>query len=155
MLLVNKMGNDNTKERRRALLPPNPRLEKGYSCYYYKLSSFPMSLEKYKCTVLDRTPDYKLYTLRDDTIPEKIYSQIPYIYVSSAREPNGWDDYFKIGTIIKTNEGGRLCDAEIIDIHYDSLTGKNIDIKELKTGFTRYGVRPTNFYFNVEYYRDW
>lgn len=154
------MGNDHAKERRRALLPPNPKLQKGYSAYYHRISSFPQGMEKTKCIVVNHTPDYKFYDLRDDKDKERFFLNIPYLYVSGCRDPYTWYDYFKIGTVVATTlgnvaNGNKPRDAEIVDIRPDPVTEVIVDLKDLKTGFTTYGVSPSKFYFNIEYYKDW
>lgn len=154
------MGNAKFKDSRRALMPPNPMLCKNYTCYYHKITSFPEGMERKKCTVIDHTPDKKLYTLRDDNDRDKYYSMIPYIYVSSYRTPYSWEDYFKPGTIIKTtsptlSHDGKPRRAEIIAVHRASDGMTTMDIKDLKTGFTVFGVYCSNILFDIEFYKDW
>lgn len=149
------MGNDSFKEKRRALLPPNPHLNVGYSGYFHKISSFPEGMERHRCTIIGHSPDYKTYILRDDTDRDRVYMEIPHIYVSGLSKPYEWDDYFKVGTIVKTTAFGNVPESsEILEIRHEEPE-LLVDLKSLKTGFVVYGVSPRSFYFDVDFYRDW
>jgi hypothetical protein len=110
-------------------------------------------MSKDKCVVLDHSKDHKLYTLQDD-LTQQVYTNIPHIYVSSSRLPYEWGDYFKVGTIVKfTGVNGKL--AEIVDIRHDDEFEAVVDLKELSTGFLKFSARPSAFYLDISYYRDW
>ena len=155
------MGNAKFKDARRAQMPPNPMFNKNYTCYYHKITSFPEGMEVRKCTVVNHSPDKRMYSLRDDTDPDKCYTAIPYIYLSSYRDgPLSWDDYFKVGTIVRTTVKSLTHDgvprqAEITEIRRakDGLT--TMDLKDLKTGFTVYGVSCASVMFDIGFYKDW
>lgn len=147
------MGNSPEKERRMAIMPKIPDMRKGYSCYYYKLRSYPSEFKMEKCTITDISSDKKLYTLKLDSDPNMVYTHIPYLYISSTRLPRTWDDYFKVGTIVRTVPNKTR--AEILEIRHDKDYQALVDLKELKTGFTKYGYTPSQFYFDANYYKDW
>jgi hypothetical protein len=154
------MGNAQYKENKRSQIPPNPMLEKNYSCYYHTITSFPEGMTFKKCTVKDHTPDKKFYTLKDDKEKDKYYVMIPYIYVSSFSRPYTWDDYFKAGTVVKTtvpslSHDGQPRRAEIVQVHREKDGLTTMDLKDVKTGFTVYGVSCANILFDIEFYRDW
>jgi hypothetical protein len=75
--------------------------------------------------------------------------------VSGYRLPYSWDDFFKVGTVVCNALKQPARDAEILAISRDEFDDVTIVIKDLKTGFVTYGVKPTDFYFNVNYYKDW
>lgn len=147
---VGQMGNSQLRLRRLALVPQNPMLLKGYSCYYHNvISSIPSAMVKTKGVILDYTPDHKLYTIKcDDGV---IHSAIPHLYVSSSRTPSAWEDYFKPGVIVRW--GGKQC--EIVDIRSDKEYEAVLDVKELSTGFTRFGVPASSLLLDINYYKDW
>jgi hypothetical protein len=155
------MGNTHLVESKRALMPPNPMLHKNYTCYYHRITSFPEGMEVKKCTVMDHTPNKKMYSLRDDTDPTKHYTMIPHIYLSSYRSgPLSWNDYFKVGTIVKTTCGGLSYDggprrAEITAVNRARDGRTTVDLKDLKTGFTVYGVSCAYITFDIGFYKDW
>ena len=150
------MGNSYEKQSRCAIMPQNPMLSKGYTCYFYRLSTFAPSMEKIKCTVVDFSNNHKLYHLRAD-VGHKEYNHIPYFYVSPGSQPYTWEDYFKIGTVVRHRGtgDGRPLQAVIIDIRQDVEYDAVVDIKNIKTGFVTYGVRPSMYYLDVPYYKDW
>ena len=155
------MGNTQFVESRRAIMPPNPMLNKNYTCYYHRITSFPEGMESRKCTVTDHTIDKKMYSLRDDEDPDKYYVMIPYIYISSySKGPRSWEDYFKVGTIVKTtskalSHDGQPRQAEIIAVNRAKDGRTTVDLKDLKTGFTVYGVSCANIIFDIDFYKDW
>jgi hypothetical protein len=152
------MGNSALREHKRALLPQNPRAEKGYSCYFHHISSFPNSIEHTSCTVLDHTSDFKYYTLRDNKDKYRIFKDIPYIYVSGGRRPHTWDDYFKIGTVVKRahiNNQNMPKSAEIVDVRCDQDVQRLVDLRDMKTGFTYYNVAPDQYFLDVAFCQDW
>jgi hypothetical protein len=150
------MGNNHEKQYRRAIMPQNLMIPKGYTCYFYRISSFPSSMEKIKCTVMGFSSNHKLYHLRDDHGHNE-YRFIPYFYIGPGLQPYIWDDYFKVGTIVryKATTKGHANQAEIIDVHEDSEFDKVVDIKDMRNGFVIYNVQPSMYYLDVPYYKDW
>lgn len=152
------MGNSHFKESKRALIPGNPNLNKNYTCYYHKVSSFPDGMERHKCTVLDHSDDKSFYMLRNDADPRIIYNKVPYFFISSYKSPYSWDDYFKVGTIVLTNikqltnDTTKFKRAEIVNINNDKNDTPTMDLKDIETGFVVYCVPCAIIRFDVDFY---
>jgi hypothetical protein len=110
-----------------------------------------------RCTVIGHSTDHKTYTIKDDNTGD-IYNSIPYIYLSSINKPLSWDDYFQVGSVVSTlinSIDGKPRSAEIMEIRYDSVRQRVVDIKDIKTGYNSFNVDPSNFYLDVTFVKDW
>lgn len=157
------MGNSNSYENDTITIPSWERsLMKGYDCHYYIISSDPDLFQVRKCVVLDHDNEKLHYTLKDIEL-DLIYEDIPSVFVSSCRVSNKWEDYFKIGTVVKTNttsvdrlkqDTKRFTNrARIADIRNDLEDGVTLDLVDLKTGFRAYRVTPSQFALDKSYYK--
>lgn len=136
-------------------------LHKNYNCHYYIISSDPNLFQTRKCLVLDHSENKLYYTLKDLEL-DLIYENVPSVFVSSSRINYSWDSYFKIGTVVKTNatmidkstmNGKFKGRARISDIKMDTEKGVAVDLVDLRTNYRAYGVPPSEFALDKEYYR--
>lgn len=156
------MGNKQSCDNDTVQLPHWERnLHKGYNCNYYVVTSDPELFQKRKCVVLDHDDKKFHYTLKDIEL-DLIYEDIPSCFISSSRLDYSWEDYFKMGTVVKTNatsvdkdkKGGDFKhQARISDIKRDMENGVTLDLVDLKTGFRAYCIRPSEFVLDKSYYR--
>lgn len=136
-------------------------LQKNYNCHYYIISSDPNLFEKRKCLVIDHDERKMHYTLKDLEV-DLLYEDVPSVFVSSSRVDYTWENYFKIGTVVKTNatmlgndknDNKLVGRARITDVMFDAEIGVSVDLIDLKTNFRAYRVPPSKFALDKDYYR--
>lgn len=133
-------------------------LQKGYNCHYYLISSDPELFQKRKCVIIDHDDTKRHYTLKDIEL-ELLYEDVPAVFVSSSRVDYDWGSYFKPGTIVKTNattveKHGKFNNrARISNMNLDSDNGITVDLVDIRTNFRAYGVIPSEFVLDKDYYR--
>lgn len=157
------MGNtQQTNTIRQRTSPAREELSKGYNCYYYTISSFPDSFKSEKCVVDDHNYKKTLYHLHLEENSQVQLNNIPYFYVSGRRYERTWHDYFKIGTMVQTNVTAvdRTTNptkrrAEIMDIRPDKEFQVVVDLCDVKTGYTVFGVTPDKYLLDLKFYKDW
>lgn len=156
------MGNTANSRDDTVQLPHWERsLVKGYNCHYYVVTTDPTLFQKRKCVVIDHDDTKMHYTLRDIEL-DLVYEDVPSCFVSSSRVDYRWDDYFKLGIVVKTNatsidrvtsRGGEFKNrARISNIKTDVENGVTVDLVDLKTGFRAYCIRPSEFALDRAYY---
>jgi hypothetical protein len=156
------MGNSQESATRRRTSPPVDDLNKGYNCYYYSISSFPDSFKYEKCVVEDHNYNKTLYNLHLESDSNIKFINIPYFYVSGRQNKRSWYDYFKVGTMVQTNmtaidraNNPSKRRAEIMDVRTDKNFKIVVDLRDVKTGYTAFGVTPDKYLLDLGYYRDW
>ena len=156
------MGNSQNNIRRATTSPTKEELNKGYNCLYYTISSFPNSFKCEKCVVDGHNHNKTLYNLYLEEDSDTKLNNIPYFYVSGRRIERTWRDYFKVGTMVQTNvtavdrvnnPNKRM--AEIMDIRDDTDFQVLVDLRDVKTGYTVFGVTPDKYLLDLKFYKDW
>lgn len=157
------MGNSQQNRTiRERTAPMKQDLNKGYNCYYYTISSFPNSFKSEKCVVDDHNYNKTLYNLHLEEDPEVKLNNIPYFYVSGRRFERTWHDYFKVGTMVQTSvtaidrvNNPTKRRAEIMDIREDRDFQVVVDLRDVNTGYTVFGVTPDKYLLDLKFYKDW
>jgi hypothetical protein len=157
------MGNTSANGNHDTIVIPKweKGLMKGYNCHYYIISSDPELFQKRKCLVVDHDERKLHYTLKDIEL-DLLYEDVPGVFVSSSRVDYSWDDYFKIGTVVKTNATSVERTnkdmkfkhrARIADVKHDMENGVTLDLVDARTNFRAYHVTPSDFTLDKQYYR--
>lgn len=154
------MGNRPSAANDTIIIPKWERsLQKNYNCHYYLISSDPSLFQKRKCLVLDHDEGKFHYTLRDLEL-DLVYEDVPSVFVSSSLINYSWEDYFKVGTVVKTNatsldKGDKKLSARarISDMRYDPEDGVTVDLVDMRTGFRAFRIAPHGFALDKAYYK--
>ena len=151
------MGNKCASEKEIAeFIPANPNLYVGYNCRLWDLTNFSYI----DCIVKGHNINKSRYTVYNQHEPSQVFTDIPYLYMSSRKDIRTWGDYYREGTTVLTRHTNKdtasaaMCRVKIISIHYDEYEESPlIDVYDKETGRSAHGLRPHQYNLDLKYYR--
>lgn len=131
------MGNTNKINKTdKRLLIKNYKLKSGYICNYWTITSAPEGIKREPCIILDHTKDFSKYTIKHEK-NGFIQKDVPFFYLSPRRIIYSWEDYFKVGskvksTVVSKSPTPAIC--EIVFIKDDVYGNKIVCVEDCLSG---------------------